>query len=808
WHDRGTIVTTTSGRQAVYLIEIEATQPLIMFETSLSNDRVSGLERTTEQANRKNAEGHRAVAGINSDFWDTVSSQAPNGMHIQNGELMVDGAAARPTFGIKATRELLLAGADVNTTVRRPDGVTRVAREVNQPRGTGDLVVYTSRFAASTGTSAAGTEVVLTDVALPLAPVGSYSGTVSQVRINAGNTPIGSGEVILSGNGAAATFLNTLAVGQTVTFTTAITAGWESVLHASGGGQWIVRNGVIDIAPHDPGFADVTHPRSAIGFTAGGNVILAVVDGRQPGYSVGVRLDELAELMISRGAVTAANLDGGGSSTLAVRLTGEDGVTQVNRGSDGYERSVSNSILLFSSAPTGPLAIATLFPSNASFFVGSATGYAVKGQDAAYNKVAIDPAAVSWSLSNPAVGSIGSTGYFTSTATGSSEVRATIGEVVGSTPATVIDSLSALVVKPNPAVVQPNAQQLFSLTGRNATGGDVIVANHVASWSVSGPIGTIDSAGVLTASAGGSGTVTASAGGASGSAMVDIGRLPEILEDFEDITDMRAAAARATATLTLAARPNPVRSGTTSGRLTYNFTGQPAGTSAAYAAHNPFKPISDRPLRVGIWLYGDGSRHWVRGHYRDANNVQKVLDFTAAPTPAPITKADCAKRTRGIDWVGWKYLEAPIDATAPLPLKWERVYVTETADLCDNASSVYFDDLRAVYSNTSEDLVGPEVSNVFPAPGKRVYTSMPDIGGTVTDPGSGSGVAPESIRLMVDGAQVTATFDPVTGIVRYTPPAPLADGTHSAVLEAEDRAGNPALPFGDWSFIVYTGPDV
>ena len=42
------------------------------------------------------------------------------------------------------------------------------------------------------------------------------------------------------------------------------------------------------------------------------------MDGRQPGWSAGVRLPELAELMLSRGAVTALNLDGGGSTSLAI----------------------------------------------------------------------------------------------------------------------------------------------------------------------------------------------------------------------------------------------------------------------------------------------------------------------------------------------------------------------------------------------------------------------------------------------------------------------------------------------------------
>src|SRR5687767_163562 len=108
-YDRGTMSTTTAGIQAVYLLEVDASQPVLSFEASLSNDRIAGLETTTAQANRKNAEGHRAVGAINADFW--TLRDAPIGLHIENGELMCDGPETRPTFGVTSSRQLLLAAA-------------------------------------------------------------------------------------------------------------------------------------------------------------------------------------------------------------------------------------------------------------------------------------------------------------------------------------------------------------------------------------------------------------------------------------------------------------------------------------------------------------------------------------------------------------------------------------------------------------------------------------------------------------------------------------------------------------------------
>ncbi len=58
------------------------------------------------------------------------------------------------------------------------------------------------------------------------------------------------------------------------------------------------------------------HPRSLIGSTPDGSVMLIVVDGRNPGYADGMSLNELVFLAEQLGLDEAINLDGGGSSVL------------------------------------------------------------------------------------------------------------------------------------------------------------------------------------------------------------------------------------------------------------------------------------------------------------------------------------------------------------------------------------------------------------------------------------------------------------------------------------------------------------
>jgi len=77
-------------------------------------------------------------------------------------------------------------------------------------------------------------------------------------------------------------------------------------------------------------------PRTAVGVIDDNHLVFVVVDGRSPGYSAGVDMTELAQILIDLGATTAYNLDGGGSSTMYF-----DGEV-INQPSNGGERGVSD----------------------------------------------------------------------------------------------------------------------------------------------------------------------------------------------------------------------------------------------------------------------------------------------------------------------------------------------------------------------------------------------------------------------------------------------------------------------------------
>ena len=92
---------------------------------------------------------------------------------------------------------------------------------------------------------------------------------------------------------------------------------------AVGGGPVLVKDGAIFISNNEEkkfagkAIAD-HHPRTAMGYTKDGYIILLAVQGRMKNIAVGTTLTETAQIFLDLGAVEAINLDGGGSSCLLI----------------------------------------------------------------------------------------------------------------------------------------------------------------------------------------------------------------------------------------------------------------------------------------------------------------------------------------------------------------------------------------------------------------------------------------------------------------------------------------------------------
>lgn len=121
----------------------------------------------------------------------------------------------------------------------------------------------------------------------------------------------------------------------------------------------MVTNGVDTAPPARCGsYFCSKNPRTGVGITADGKILLVVVDGRQAKWSVGLTLYQFGKEMKSLGARYAVNLDGGGGSAMWVKGEGI-----INRPSDrceyrpypsclSGERPVTNALLVMNGSVT------------------------------------------------------------------------------------------------------------------------------------------------------------------------------------------------------------------------------------------------------------------------------------------------------------------------------------------------------------------------------------------------------------------------------------------------------------------------
>ncbi len=98
---------------------------------------------------------------------------------------------------------------------------------------------------------------------------------------------------------------------------------YQNLLVGIGGGPALVKNGQVNITYNQEVMwgsgvgLDNRDPRTAVGYTSNKHVIILVADGRQT-ISEGLSLPELAQVFVNLGCVEAMNLDGGGSTQMAL----------------------------------------------------------------------------------------------------------------------------------------------------------------------------------------------------------------------------------------------------------------------------------------------------------------------------------------------------------------------------------------------------------------------------------------------------------------------------------------------------------
>jgi hypothetical protein len=311
-------------------------------------DAAIGVERTSSIASR-----HGAFAAVNAGFFRLDSSIWAGDAA---GIMKIDGRLISESYGGRVALGLYEQDGEMRTVIDRVNTELRLVGSkggvfpvdgINRERKGGEVIVYTKEFGVSTLTDKNGIEILVDET----------SGKVLEIR-KRGSNPIASNTFVLSLTtdrfDELESFLgkqeNIVRISSSInTVNPTKFAEFNQAQDIVGGVGYILQNGIAvidwEIERTSKSFYETRHPRTAFAVLKDGSLLLITIDGRQADHSIGVGLQELAEILKELGAVEVINLDGGGST--AMYLQGKI----VNKPSDREgERRVSDALLVFPKA--------------------------------------------------------------------------------------------------------------------------------------------------------------------------------------------------------------------------------------------------------------------------------------------------------------------------------------------------------------------------------------------------------------------------------------------------------------------------
>lgn len=348
-----TITVDGGGRQEAFALQLAPGGDVypITLQASGTIYASASILKAVELAQ---SQGYRVLGVVNTDYFAT-STGVPMGIVIEDGVLK-SSPTAFPAVTFSDAGTGLVQAPHVNMTITNTrSGQQSAFTHFNKTRtATGGLYLYNEYFSTqSTRTNAPGWMVRMKVVEGEMTVSGTVTLEVVELLQSDAAVAIGPDNYILTATDSAGMghIYEDFALGDRVTVTTSTTdqnlldADW-----ATGTGDLMVKDGSLTDTGSWQHVNEGRAPRTALGVRADGSTVFYVVDGRQSGYSTGLSQKELADEMIRQGCVWAVNLDGGGSSNLAVQTPGLSAAAVVNKPSDGKNRPCATFVLFVTKA--------------------------------------------------------------------------------------------------------------------------------------------------------------------------------------------------------------------------------------------------------------------------------------------------------------------------------------------------------------------------------------------------------------------------------------------------------------------------
>ncbi len=461
------------------------------------------------------ANGNGAIAAVNGDFFDTKQGFIV-GASVKDGNLLTipyyQGNYA--TFAIDKNNVPSIGyWKSTSLSITLPDGSQIPVSALNNIGSIGNgtsCVIFTKDWNDETP-GLSGSYKDLVEVLV------DRNNSVLEVRQSQGPAAIPDGGYSIDATGDIAKVLLNLKQGDKIIKNISTDPPFDNFKMAVSGGTILVQNG--SIPPQFTDNVDGIYARTAIGYTEDKkHVIIATVDNAN---TRGMTESELAQLMLSLGAYDAMNLDGGGSTQMAIRPLG-DSQAKLQNEVPGFERNVANGIGVFNTAPTGNLYAIKVEADSPNVFVGTHRAITVKGYDANYQPVKIDQNSVSFSISGIAGRFDGN--EFMPQSAGDGIIVARVGNVTGTLKIKALDAIADIRFTPYSVNIDKGTTTSISVIGKDINGYRAPIEDRDISWTVYNNVGTISDGVFKAANNDLSGALSANINGKVGNLMVKVGQ--------------------------------------------------------------------------------------------------------------------------------------------------------------------------------------------------------------------------------------------------------------------------------------------
>lgn len=485
----------------VSVTEMDLTNPYIVMETCLGGEKSVACETPVNMATRNTRPGHEVVAAVNGDFFMTSPTNEvglPVSGQVRNDELVLS-SHNRACLVLDENNRPFIDRLTFTGRVMSGDhsfalNLVNRMRYAYENIATNQSFLFTRSYGPVTYDASNSGKMVLlrpAEGAFRWLANGVEHCVIEDIFDAKGSTTIPDGKAILWLKGTYANQTNWMNVGDVldVSFKLTLNNGPQDVnIHQLVGGSnhIIMQNGQFmeDWAER--------HPRTAIGFNADSTrLYFVVVDGRHM-TSVGVTLKEFKGIFDALGAVTAVNLDGGGSSCMVVN----DEV--LNHPSDGPVRAVGNGCLLVSVAPEDDgIGIISFEPRCYNLSISATTSFDVWG----YNQYGVlktrNLQGCTFSC-DPQVGTFDDEGYFHAVSTPAmGNLYVTYNGITATQPVTVMEAQWQLVS--DSVVIDKFHDYPININGISGYGLDKVDPSVVAWASSDESVCTVDDRGIITA---------------------------------------------------------------------------------------------------------------------------------------------------------------------------------------------------------------------------------------------------------------------------------------------------------------------